>query len=188
MTIPFLDLKAINNQYTEVLNDALSRVLSSGWYIMGSELALFEKEFAHYCQVPYCLGVANGLDALSLILRAYKELGRLKESDEVIVPANTYIASVLSITENRLVPVLTEPDPVTFNLDAEGIDAAITPRTKAIMVVHLYGQSCPMTAIHNVARKHNLLLIEDCAQAHGATHAGKRVGAWGDAAGFSFYP
>ena len=142
--IPFLDLKSINTQYAEELKEACSKVIDSGWYIMGSELTAFEQEFAAYCGTKYAIGVANGLDALTLVLRAWKALGRLKAGDEVIVQANTYIASVLAITENDLVPVLVEPDPETFNLDPEQVRAAITPRTKAILPVHLAGHvTCP---------------------------------------------
>jgi len=148
----------------------------------------FEKEFADYCGAKYCIGVANGLDALILIFRAYKELGRLKEGDEVIVPANTYIASILAITENRLKPVLVEPDEKTYNLDPKLIEEAITPKTKAILAVHLYGQLADMPTINKIAKKHNLLVIEDSAQAHGASHNDIKAGNWGNASGFSFYP
>lgn len=186
--IPFLDLKSINAQYAEELKKACSKIIDSGWYIMGSELTAFEQEFAAYCGTKYAIGVANGLDALTLVLRAWKALGRLKAGDEVIVQANTYIASILAITENDLVPVLVEPDPVTFNLASATVAAAITPNTKAILPVHLYGQLSPMPDLLAIAREHNLLVLEDCAQAHGAEIQGKRAGNWGDAAGFSFYP
>ncbi|HGY0991492.1 TPA: DegT/DnrJ/EryC1/StrS family aminotransferase [Aeromonas salmonicida subsp. pectinolytica] len=186
--INFLDLKAINNQYQQELKDACARVIDSGWYIMGNELTKFETEFAVYCGTKHAIGVANGLDALILTLRAWKELGNLSAGDEVIVQANTYIASVLAITENDLVPVLVEPDPASYNLDPAMVAAAITPKTKAILPVHLYGQLCPMPEIMALAKKHNLLVLEDCAQSHGAEINGKRAGNWGDAAGFSFYP
>lgn len=186
--IPFLDLKSINTQYAEELKKACSKVIDSGWYIMGSELTAFEQEFAAYCGTKYAIGVANGLDALTLVLRAWKALGRLKAGDEVIVQANTYIASILAITENDLVPVLVEPDSATFNLASATVAAAITPNTKAILPVHLYGQLSPMPELLAIAREHNLLVLEDCAQAHGAEIQGKRAGNWGDAAGFSFYP
>lgn len=186
--INFLDLKAINNQYHQELNDACARVIDSGWYIMGNELIEFENEFAAYCGTKHAIGVANGLDALILTLRAWKELGKLNAGDEVIVQANTYIASVLAITENDLVPVLVEPNPGSYNLDPETLAAFITPKTKAILPVHLYGQLTPMPEIMAIARAHNLLVLEDCAQAHGAEINGKRAGNWGDAAGFSFYP
>jgi len=186
--IPFLDLKKINAQYQTELKDACSRVIDSGWYVLGNEVAEFEKEFATYCETKYCLGVANGLDALVLILRAYIELGVMQKGDEVIVPSNTYIASILAISENGLTPVLVEPDTNTFNLDPKLIEQAITNKTKAILTVHLYGQVTGMDEIIVIAKKHNLKVIEDCAQAHGALYKGKKVGSLGDAAGFSFYP
>ncbi|EGU33607.1 DegT/DnrJ/EryC1/StrS family aminotransferase [Vibrio scophthalmi] len=186
--IPFLDLREINQQYHKELKDACSRVIDSGWYIMGNELSEFEKEFANYCGSKYCVGVANGLDALILTLRAWKELGKLSDGDEVIVPSNTYIASILSISENNLTPVLVEPDANTFNLTAKGIEAAITDKTKVILPVHLYGQISPMQDIRLLAEKYDLLILEDCAQAHGATINGKKSGTWGDAGAFSFYP
>ncbi|WP_413493802.1 DegT/DnrJ/EryC1/StrS family aminotransferase [Shewanella baltica] len=186
--INFLDLKAINNQYQQELKEACARVIDSGWYIMGNELTQFEAEFAAYCGTKHAIGVANGLDALILTLRAWKELGKLKAGDEVIVQANTYIASVLAITENDLVPVLVEPNQATFNLDFSTIRAAITSKTKAILPVHLYGQISPMPEIMTLAEEFDLLVLEDCAQSHGAEINGKRAGNWGDAAGFSFYP
>ncbi len=188
MTINFLDLKSINNQYQQELKEACARVIDSGWYIMGNELTQFETEFAAYCSTKHAIGVANGLDALILTLRAWKELGKLQAGDEVIVQANTYIASVLAITENDLVPVLVEPNPASYNLDPAALAAAISPKTKAILPVHLYGQLCPMPEIMAIAKQHNLLVLEDCAQAHGAEINGQRAGNWGDAAGFSFYP
>ena len=186
--IPFLDLKKINQQYREELIGAATNVIDSGWYVQGAQVEAFEREFSDYCGVKHCIGVANGLDALILIFRAYKELGRLKEGDEVIVPANTYIASILAITENRLKPVLVEPDEQTYNLDPKLIEQAITPKTKAILAVHLYGQLADMLEINKIAKKNNLLVIEDSAQAHGASINGKKAGNWGDASGFSFYP
>lgn len=186
--IPFLNLKSINEQYADKLKEAFARVLDSGWYIMGNELNAFEAEFASYCGTKYAIGVANGLDALVLALRAWKELGKLQVGDEVIVQANTYIASILAITENDLVPVLVEPDPVTFNLDPARVSAAITSKTKAILPVHLYGQLSPMPELLAIAQQHQLLVLEDCAQAHGAEIDGRRAGNWGEAAGFSFYP
>ncbi|MBY7868483.1 DegT/DnrJ/EryC1/StrS family aminotransferase [Vibrio fluvialis] len=186
--INFLDLKEINKQYNAELKEACSRVIDSGWYIQGQELQQFEAEFAAYSGTKHAIGVANGLDALILVLRAWKELGKLQEGDEVIVPANTYIASILAITENRLTPVLVEPDINTYNLSQEGIKAAITPRTKAILPVHLYGLISPMPEIMQIANEHGLLVLEDCAQAHGASLDGKKAGSWGHAAGFSFYP
>lgn len=187
-SIPFLSLQKINNIYREEILAAATRVVDSGWYIEGNEVRQFEKEFAQYCGVKECVGVANGLDALTLIFRAYKELGVLKDGDEVIVPANTYIATILSITENSLRPVLVEPDIKTYNLDQTLIEKKITPKTKAILVVHLYGQVSAMREITAIAGNHNLLLIEDAAQAHGAVYAGAKAGSLSDAAGFSFYP
>jgi len=186
--IKFLDLKKINAQYRQELIEASARVIDSGWYIGGSELASFEKEFARYCGTKYCVGVANGFDALSLTLRAWKKLGKLKVGDEVIVPANTYIASILAITENLLTPILVEPDAQTYNFNPKLIEQAITPKTKAILPVHLYGQLADMPAIMDIAKCHNLLVLEDSAQAHGASIDGKKAGNWGDASGFSFYP
>lgn len=186
--INFLDLKNVNSRYQQELKDACSRVIDSGWYIMGNELSQFENEFSNYCGVKHVLGVANGLDALILVLDAWKEQGKLKAGDEVIVQANTYIASVLAITQNDLVPVLVEPDPNTYNLCPEIVRSAITKKTKAILPVHLYGQLSPMYEIMNIAEEHNLLVLEDCAQAHGAMIDGRRAGNWGDAAAFSFYP
>ncbi len=186
--IKFLDLQAINQEVRIELLEVFARVIDSGWYIGGSELQRFEQEFAEYCGAKYCVGVANGLDALSLTLRAWKQLGRLNDGDEVIVPANTYIASVLAITENNLIPILVEPDPATYNLDINSIEQAITPRTKVLLPVHLYGLLTDMPALLSVAKKHGLLVLEDSAQSHGASHKGKKAGAWGDASGFSFYP
>lgn len=186
--IPFLDLKSINAQYRDDLVEAATRVIDSGYYIQGREVKAFEQEFSDYCGVQHCIGVANGLDALTLTLRAWKEIGRLKEGDEVIVPANTYIASILAITENRLKPVLVEPDETTYNLCPLKTEAAITKKTKAILAVHLYGQLAAMPDIMALANKHDLLVLEDSAQAHGASINGKKAGAWGHASGFSFYP
>ncbi|WP_460877805.1 DegT/DnrJ/EryC1/StrS family aminotransferase [Rhodanobacter koreensis] len=188
MDVPFLSLKDVNARYADELKAAAARVIDSGWYVLGEELAAFEHEFAAYCGVRHAVGVGNGLDALSLILRGYKELGVIEEGDEVIVPGNTFIASFLAITGNRLVPVPVEPDPTSFNLDPTGVEAAIGPRTRAIMAVHLYGQLADMHALSALARRHNLLLIEDAAQAHGAMSDGRKAGAFGDAAGFSFFP
>lgn len=186
--IPFLNLKSVNAELRTELLDACARVIDSGWYITGNELAAFEQEFAAYCSTTHCIGVANGLDALTLTLRAWQELGRLKEGDEVIVPANTYIATLLAITENNLKPILVEPDESSFNLSHAAVAAAITPRTKAIMPVHLYGRLAPMPELLNLAGEHRLLVLEDAAQGHGASLAGRKAGSWGDAAGFSFYP
>lgn len=186
--IPFLDLKSINEQYRNELIAACSRVIDSGWYIGGNELAQFEQEFAAYCGTSYCIGVANGLDALTLTLRAWLELGRLKTGDEVIVPANTYIASILAISASGLSPILVEPDAPSFNLSPVNARAAITSKTRVILPVHLYGQLADMPAINALAREYGLLVLEDAAQAHGASIGGQKAGSWGDAAGFSFYP
>lgn len=188
MPVPFLDLRAINAQYADELAAAARRVIDSGWYIHGEEHAAFEREFAAWNGSKHCLGIANGLDALTLVLRAWKEMGVLAEGDEVIVPANTYIASVLAVTENRLRPVFVEPAAGTYNLDAAGIRRAITPRTRAVLVVHLYGRIAPMPEIMALARERGLKVLEDCAQSHGASLDGRKCGTWGDAAGFSFYP
>jgi dTDP-4-amino-4,6-dideoxygalactose transaminase len=186
--INFLDLKEVNSVYANELKSACARVIDSGWYIAGAEVESFEKEFSSFCGVKYCVGVANGLDALTLTLRAWKFMGKLAEGDEVIVPANTYIASILAITENRLKPVLVEPEEDSFNISASGIAKAITDKTKAVLVVHLYGQLADMPSISKIAQEHKLLLLEDAAQAHGASLAGRKAGNWGDAAAFSFYP
>jgi dTDP-4-amino-4,6-dideoxygalactose transaminase len=188
MQIPFLDYKAVNSPYFAEIEAAMSRVLRSGWYVLGPEVEAFEQEWADYCGSKFCIGISSGLDALILILRAWKEMGKLQEGDEVIVPANTYIASILSITGNRLVPVLVEPDLATYNLDPDRIVAAITDKTRAILPVHLYGQCADMGRINAIAKKHNLLVMEDCAQAHGATCHSKRAGNLGHAAAHSFYP
>jgi dTDP-4-amino-4,6-dideoxygalactose transaminase len=186
--VPFLDLKGINARHRAELLEAMTRVLDSGWYILGEEVKAFEAEFAEYVGVPHCIGTSDGLSALILTLRAWKEMGYLKEGDGVAVPANTYIASILAITENRLRPVLVEPDEDTFNLGAEKLEAALDPGVKAVLAVHLYGQLADMPGILEVCRKRGLLLLEDAAQAQGASLNGIKAGAWGDAAGFSFYP
>jgi dTDP-4-amino-4,6-dideoxygalactose transaminase len=186
--IPFLDLKELNTQYRTELIEACTSVINSGWYIHGKECEAFDKEFASYCGTKHAIGVANGLDALILILRAYKELGIMCDGDEVIVPSNTYIASILAISQNNLTPVLVEPDVNTYLIDPTKIEEKITPKTKAILPVHLYGQTCDMDPIHAIARKYNLKVIEDSAQSHGAYYGKKRSGNLGDASGFSFYP
>jgi dTDP-4-amino-4,6-dideoxygalactose transaminase len=187
--ISFLDLKSINLAYKKDLTDAFNRLLNSGWFVMGSELKAFEKEFSKFCGTEFCIGVANGLDALSLIFKAYIELGKLKKGDEVLVPANTYIASILAIVNNKLTPILIEPDNNSFNIDnIHAFKNKITNNTRVIMPVHLYGQITDMTLIKEIAEKHNLIIIEDAAQAHGAYHKSKRSGNLGHAAGFSFYP
>ena len=199
--IPFLDLEAVNQMYRDELVAAASRVIDSGWYIQGREVRAFEEEFAAFCGVSHAIGVGNGLDALTLILRAYREMGVMQEGDGVIVPANTYIATILAITENRLIPIPVEPDPATCNLDPEKVraflESGVIPgtsetfpldRVKAIMPVHLYGRLAPMDSINAMAGTYGLKVIEDAAQAHGAMHNGQRAGNFGDAAGFSFYP
>lgn len=186
--INFLDLQAINDQYRTELIAACTRVIDSGWYIGGNELSHFEQEFATYCGSAHCIGVANGLDALILTLRAWLEMGRLQPGDEIIVPANTYIASILAISANHLTPVLVEPDEASFNISPANARTAITAKTRAILPVHLYGQLADMPAIMALAREYGLLVLEDAAQAHGAAMDGKKAGSWGDAAGFSFYP
>lgn len=186
--ISFLNLKGLNAQYRAELIEASTRVIDSGWYIQGNECQEFDKEFAEYCGTKYAIGVANGLDALILILRAYKEMGIMNDEDEVIVPSNTYIASILAISQNNLVPVLVEPDINTYLIDPSKIEEKITSKTKAILPVHLYGQTCEMDKINEIAKKYNLKVIEDSAQSHGAYFQDKRSGNLGDASGFSFYP
>jgi len=186
--IKFLDLKAINDSFEPQLTNSIKRVLASGWYLLGEEVKSFEQEYASYIGTSHCIGVANGLDALRLILKAYIEMGAMKEGDEIIVPANTYIASMLAITDNRLIPVLVEPDIITYNINPYKIEEKITRRTKAIMIVHLYGQNAMSPEIQHLVEKHNLKLIEDNAQAQGCLYQNKRTGSFGDAAGNSFYP
>ncbi|WP_044870722.1 DegT/DnrJ/EryC1/StrS family aminotransferase [Pseudomonas sp. LFM046] len=186
--IPFLNLKDVNAKLREELLEACARVIDSGWYIAGNELSAFEREYAAYCGSTHCIGVANGLDALTLTLRAWLELGRLQEGDEVIVPANTYIATLLAITENALTPVLVEPDDDSFNLSPGSVAAALGKRTRAILPVHLYGRLADMQGLLEVADQHKLLVLEDAAQGHGASIGGRKAGNWGNAAGFSFYP
>jgi dTDP-4-amino-4,6-dideoxygalactose transaminase len=186
--IKFFDLQKINNSYEPELSDAIKRVLESGWYLLGIETKAFEDEYAKFIGSKFCIGVANGLDALRLILKSYIELGYMDEGDEIIVPANTYIASILAITENRLKAVLVEPDLITFNINPFRIEEKITERTKAIMIVHLYGRNAMHPEIKRLCEKYNIKLIEDNAQAHGCFYNKKRTGSVGDAAGHSFYP
>lgn len=186
--INFLDLKNINLEYKNELEATILRIFHSGWFLLGEETKSFESEYANFIGVKHCIGVANGLDALRLILRAYMELGKINEGEEVIVPANTYIASVLAISENRLKPVLVEPNIHTYNIDPYLIEEKITEKTKAIMIVHLYGQNAMHTEIQRLADKYNLILIEDNAQAQGAFYGEKRTGSLGKATGHSFYP
>ncbi|NCA77754.1 MAG: DegT/DnrJ/EryC1/StrS family aminotransferase [Alphaproteobacteria bacterium] len=186
--IKFLELKKINAQYADEIKQVAAEIIDSGWYLLGDRLRQFEANLAHYIGVNHAIGVANGLDALRMILRAYIELGVMQEGDEVIVPANTYIATILAITDNRLKPVLIEPDINTYNLDISLIESHITDRTRAIMVVHLYGRVCWNEELENIAKKFQLKIIEDNAQAIGAEWKGIKSGALGDVAGFSFYP
>jgi len=200
--IKFLDLQKVTSSFEPKLSSAIARVVKSGWFLLGEETAAFEKEFAEFIGSKHCIGTANGLDALRLILKAYIELGVMHEGDEIIVPANTFIATILAITDNRLKPVLVEPDIDTYNIDPALIEQAVTARTKAIIVVHLYGQACWSVEITETARKYNLKIIEDNAQAAGAVTmtygtpeatgiqvpVARRTGSLGDAAGHSFYP
>ena len=186
--IKFLDLKAINLSFEPELSQAVQRVIDSGWYLLGDEVKVFEKEYAAYIGTKHCIGVANGLDALRLILKAYIETGVMKEGDEIIVPANTYIATILAISDNKLTPVLVEPDVNTYNIDPFLIEKIITARTKGIMIVHLYGQNAMHPEIQQLVDKYDFKLIEDNAQAHGCLYGDKRTGSLGHAAGHSFYP
>jgi dTDP-4-amino-4,6-dideoxygalactose transaminase len=186
--IPFLNLKKINEPFEAAFQQKMKQLLDSGWYILGNEVTTFEANFATYCGTKHCIGVGNGLDALVLIFKAYIQLGKIQKGDEVIVPANTYIASVLAILEADLVPILIEPKLDTSNINPDLILDKITPKTKAILSVHLYGQLCEMEVINSIAKQHNLLVIEDAAQAHGAEWNGIKAGNFGNAAGFSFYP
>lgn len=186
--IPFLDLKRSNQRYQEEINKALIRVSQSGWYVLGEECKSFEAKYTAYCNTTYCIGVGNGLEAIRLILLAYRQLGIFNEGDEVIVPANTYIASILAISDSKLVPVLVEPDINTYNIDPLKIEEKITSKTKAILAVHLYGKVCDMDTLNKISKKHNLKLIDDAAQAHGSIYKGKKVGNLCDASAFSFYP
>lgn len=186
--IKFLDLQKINTSHKIEIEEKLLETFQSGWYLLGKQTELFENNLSHYIGAKHVIGVANGLDALRLIIRGYKELGIFKESDEIIVPANTYIASILAITDNKLTPVFVEPDPETHNLNFEIIEKAITSKTKAIMSVHLYGQISFSEKLREIAKRYNLKVIEDNAQAIGAEYNGIKSGNLGDAAGFSFYP
>lgn len=186
--IKFLDLKAVTAMHADKISAAVQRVVNSGWYLQGNENKAFAEEYARYIGTRHCVGCGNGLDALTLTLRAYKEMGRLHDGDEVIVPANTYIATILAITENNLTPVLVEPRIDTFQIDDNLIERAITSRTRAIMIVHLYGLCAYTERINEICHSHNLLLIEDNAQAHGCRYNGKRTGSLGNAAAHSFYP
>ena len=186
--IPFLDLKELNAQYRDEIIEAVTKVIDKGWYILGEEVEKFEKEFANYCGVRYCIGVGSGLDALTLILLGYKELDLLKNGDEVILPANTFIATAIAVERAGLKVILADINPYTFNIDPEDILKKITEKTKVIIPVHLYGQVAPMNEILEIAKKYDLIVIEDACQAHGAVYNEKKTGSLGDAAAFSFYP
>ena len=186
--IKFLDLQKINAQYSQELKEAATRVIDSGWYLLGQELATFEQNYAQFCGTTHALGVANGLDALRLIFKAYIELSIMQKGDEVLVPANTYIASVLAVTDTGLIPVFVEPDINTYNIDSSKLEAAITSKTKAVLTVHLYGQIAVDNSMVAICKKHQLKLIEDAAQSHGAVWNNNVSGGIGDAAGHSFYP
>jgi dTDP-4-amino-4,6-dideoxygalactose transaminase len=186
--IKFLDLQKVTRKYSEEIHEAVARVIDSGWYLQGGENEIFEAEYSQYIGTKYTIGCANGLDALIWIFRGYIELGIMKPGDEVIVPANTYIASILALTENNLKPVLVEPKLETYQIDDDLIESAITERTKAILIVHLYGQCAYTEKIGGLCKKYNLKLVEDNAQAHGCKYQGQKTGSLGDAAGHSFYP
>lgn len=186
--IKFFDLQAITKQHEDEYKAAVDRVIESGWFLQGEENRRFEADYAEYIGTEECIGVANGLDALYLIMRGYKEMGRLKDGDEIIVPANTYIATILAITKNNLVPVLVEPTWENLELDIDAVEKAIGPRTRGVMTVHLYGRIAYNDKLGELCRRHNLLLMEDCAQSHGCEWNGVRTGALGDAGAHSFYP
>lgn len=186
--IPFLDLKKETERYASDIKEAISCVIDSGWYILGEEKTRFENNFAAYCGVKHCIGVGNGLDAIRLILMAYLETGELKEGDEVILPANTFIATALAVSQCGLIPVFADCNVSTFNIDPLSVKEKLSGKTKAIIAVHLYGRVAPMDELQQIADNHNLKLIEDAAQAHGAIYRGRRTGCLADAAAFSFYP
>lgn len=186
--IKFLDLQKVTAQYADELHEAVNRVVDSGWYLGSEENDKFEHDYAEYIGTKHCVGVGNGLDSLNWIFRGYIEMGIMKRGDEVIVPSNTFIASILAISENGLTPVLVEPKPETLEIDDDKIEAAITQRTKAILIVHLYGRCAYTDKIGQLCKKYNLKLVEDNAQAHGCKFNGRRTGSLGDAAGHSFYP
>ena len=186
--VKLLDLQAITMQHGDEYKAAANRVIESGWFLQGKEIAQFEADYAKYIGTSQCISVANGLDALYLIMRTYKELGIFHDGDEIIVPANTYIATILGITRNNLVPVLVEPTWENLEIDIDKIEAAITPKTMGIMIVHLYGRIAYSDKLGEICRKHNLKLLEDCAQSHGCEWKGKKTGSLGDAAAHSFYP
>lgn len=186
--VEYLDLKRVNASFEPELSEAVAKVARSGRYLFGEGTERFERRFARYCGVSHCVGTGNGLDALTLVFMAYVSMGRMKAGDEVIVPANTYIASILAVMRVGLVPVFCEPEWKTCNIDPGKVEDLISERTKAVMAVHLYGRVCRMDGISDVARRRGLVVVEDCAQAHGAAYKGRKAGSLGDAAGFSFYP
>ncbi len=186
--VPFLNIRRVNAPLREAILAAVASVVDSEQYILGGKVAAFERELADFCGATHAIGTGNGLDALTLVWRAYKEMGVMREGDEILVPANTYIASILSITESRLTPVLVEPDIRTYNLDAGQLEKHITKRTRGILTVHLYGRVAYSEEMRRVADAHGLKIVEDCAQAQGASYHGKRAGSLGGAGGFSFYP
>lgn len=186
--IKFLDIQAITRQHRDEYEQAISRVVESGWFLQGDETAAFEKSYSDYAGTRHCVSVASGLDALRLIIRGYKQMGRFREGDEIIVPANTYIATILAITDNNLVPVLVEPTWDNLEIDVDSIEKAITSRTRGVMIVHLYGRLAYDERLAVICRKYGLKLMEDCAQSHGCAWEGRKTGSLGDAAGHSFYP
>jgi len=188
MKIPYLNLKAITSRHLDELQQAVAEVVSSGWYLQGEAVQQFEQHYAEYIGTQHCIGVANGLDALTLTLRAYMEMGKISEGDEVLVPANTFIATVLAVSENKLTPVFVDVEADTLDIDIKALEQAITPKTKALMLVHLYGRCTYNERIEKICQKHNLLLIEDNAQAHGCRYQQHRTGSFGHAACHSFYP
>lgn len=188
MEVSFLNLKEVTSLHGKEINEAVTRVVNSGWYLQGEENAKFEAAFAKYIGTKYCVGVANGLDALDWIFRAYIELGRIKKGDEIIVPANTFIATILAISENELVPVFIEPSIDTLEMDTDLIESKLTPKTKGIMLVHLYGRCSYTSKVSEICRENQIYLFEDNAQAHGCIYKNKRTGSIGHANGHSFYP
>ena len=186
--VKFFDLQAITAMHGDEIKAAINRVIDSGWFLQGKENKRFEEDYARYIGTEHCIAVANGLDALYLLLRAYKEMGVMEDGDEIIVPANTFIATIIAITRNHLVPVLVEPTWEHLEIDTERIEAAITPKTKGVMTVHLYGRIAYDDKLGEICRKHGLKLMEDCAQSHGCAWKGVRTGALGDGAAHSFYP
>ena len=186
--IQFYNLKSLNEQYKEEITSSILRVIDNSNFIQGSEVKKFESEFANYCSVSHCIGVGNGFDALYLTLLAWKVMGHICDGDHVIVPSNTFIASIMAITASGMNPILVDPDPNTFNLSEEGVVHAITKKTKVILAVHLYGRMAPMDKLATIGKRYNILILEDAAQAHGAKINGQQVGSYGDAAAFSFYP